>query len=135
MGSVDDFLSYFVMGPEGVQTFARGATVNTDENLYLEFSAPFSYDREFQEAENMESLLIHRESIRPYLTDPGDPMLRDRQKKKWMAYEKALQLTDEAHKLILWRRTSSPEFRDLAVNLDRDSPSLAPWVSIRSEIR
>jgi spermidine synthase len=134
MGSVDDFLSYFVMGPKGTQAFARGDTVNTDENLYLEFSSPFSYDREFQEAENMDSILMHRESMLPYLAVPADPSLRDRQKKKWLAYEKALQQTDEAHKLILWRQTSSPAFKDLAGKLDRDSPSFAPWVSIRGEI-
>ncbi|HEY6009893.1 MAG TPA: fused MFS/spermidine synthase [Nitrospirota bacterium] len=134
MGSADDFLGYFVMGSEGTQAFTKGAIVNTDDNLYLEFSSPFSYDSTFLEADNMASLLKHRESIIPYLADPGDPALRQRQLKKWRAAEMALPLVDNAHTLILRNRISTPEFQDLMKTLDRESPSFAPWISIRGGI-
>ncbi len=134
MGTADDFLSYFVMGTEGTKAFTRGGIVNTDENLYLEFSAPFSYDSTFLEAENMSSLLRHRESIIPYLADAGDPALRSQQLKKWRAYERAFPLVDEAHTLILRNRMSTPEFRDLMKTLDRENPSFAPWNSMKGGI-
>jgi spermidine synthase len=131
MGTADDFLSYFVMGTEGAKAFTRGGIVNTDENLYLEFSAPFSYDSVFLEAENMDSLLRYRESIMPYLAVPGDPESRNRQEKKWNAYGKVFPLVDEAHTLILRNKISTPEFGNLMKELDRENPSFAPWNSLK----
>ena len=134
MGNATDFLSYFVMGTEGTHAFTSGGIVNTDDNLYLEFSAPFSYDSTFLEADNMASLLRHRESIIPYLADPGDASLRQRQVQKWRTTEKVFPLVDEAHTLILRNKMSTPEFRDLMKTLDRENPYFAPWTSMRGGI-
>jgi spermidine synthase len=134
MGNATDFLSYFVMGTEGTHAFTSGGIVNTDDNLYLEFSAPFSYDSTFLEADNMASLLRHRESIIPYLADPGDASLRQRQAQKWRTTEKVFPLVDEAHTLILRNKMSTPEFRDLMKTLDRENPYFAPWTSMRGGI-
>jgi spermidine synthase len=134
MGTTDDFLSYFVLGTEGTKAFTRGGIVNTDENLYLEFSAPFSYESTFLEAENMDLLLGYRESIMPYLAVPGDEASLNLQKKKWSSYEKAFPLVDEAHSLVLRNKIASPEFGNLTRALDREYPSFAPWNSLKSMI-
>jgi spermidine synthase len=56
MGSATDFLSYFVMGTRGMKEFSRGAIVNTDDNLYLEFSAPYSIRNSTLMGENITAI-------------------------------------------------------------------------------
>ena len=68
MGSATDFLSYFVMGTQGMKKFGQGAVINTDDNLYLEFSAPYSIGKFTVMGENVAAILQYRESILPYLT-------------------------------------------------------------------
>ena len=62
MGSAADLLSYFVMSTEEMKRFSQGGTLNTDDNLYLEFSAPFSIAAPALMAANVEALTARRES-------------------------------------------------------------------------
>lgn len=70
MGSAGDLLSHFVMGSAGAAAYARGGVLNTDDNLYLEFSAPFSMQDAGLMASNLAGLVRRRESLLPCLK-PG----------------------------------------------------------------
>jgi len=131
MGSANDFLSYFFMGPEGVKALTEGGIVNTDQNLYLEFSAPYSFNTLYQEGENIRVLLGGRESIMPYLAIPGDPASRNQQKKKWSERERLFPLVDEVHAMMLKDNISSPAFTNLMKELDRKASNFDPWMSLR----
>ena len=131
MGSADDFLSYFLMGPKEVKAITEGGIVNTDQNLYLEFSAPYYFRIPYMEGENIRVLLGGRESIIPYLAVPEDPASRNRQMRKWSEYDKLFPLVDEAHTDMLKGNIFSPEFRDLIKELDRKASNFAPWMSLR----
>jgi spermidine synthase len=131
MGSADDFLSYFFVGPKGVKVLTEGGVVNTDQNLYLEFSAPYSFNSLYQEGANIRALLGGRESIMPYLVVPSDPAARNRQRKIWNGYERLFPLVDEVHTMMLKGNISSSEFRNLIEELDKKAPTFAPWMSLR----
>ena len=64
MGTPEDFLAHFLAGEEPLRAFARGGVVNTDDNLWLEFSAPRSQGRRNLVAENFASLAAMRRSPR-----------------------------------------------------------------------
>ncbi len=131
MGSAKSFLSYFLMGNKGVKALTEGGIVNTDENLYLEFSAPYSFNTLYIEGENISLLQKYRESIMPYLAVPADAESRNRQKKKWSEYESLFPLVDEVHADMLKGKISSPEFENLTRELDKKAPSFDPWLSLK----
>jgi spermidine synthase len=79
MGSAEDLLSHFVMGSAGAGAFGRGGVVNTDDNLYLEFSAPFSMQDTGLMASNLAGLVRRRESLLPYLKPATTDAVRARQ--------------------------------------------------------
>jgi spermidine synthase len=135
MGSTDSFLSYFLMGNKGVKALTKGGIVNTDDNLYLEFSAPFSFYSFYLEGENISLLLKHRESIVPYLVVPADSASQKSQKKKWSEYEKLFPLVDEVHADILKGKVSSPEFDNLTKELEKKAPSFAPWLALKGGVQ
>jgi spermidine synthase len=109
--------------------------VNTDDNLYLEFSAPFSFYSFYLEGENISLLLKHRESIVPYLVVPADSASQKSQKKKWSEYEKLFPLVDEVHADILKGKVSSPEFDNLTKELEKKAPSFAPWLALKGGVQ
>ena len=82
MGTATDFLSYFIMGTAGLKAFSRGGIVNTDDNLYLEFSTPVSVGENMMQT-NVNALARHRESLLPYLVAAKDTTARDKQKDRW----------------------------------------------------
>jgi spermidine synthase len=135
MGSVPDFLSYFVMGTAGLRAFGRNGVVNTDDNLYLEFSAPRSVGMARVMGDNVEALGAHRESIAPYLrahAAPDDGAAGDR---VWELQREAGELYDRAHALFLWGRHDSREFADLLARLEREFPGYAPAEFLGGEYR
>ena len=134
MGSAEDFLSYFVMGNEGAKTYSRGGRINTDDNLYLEFSAPYSRGKMSLMGMNVDNLVKYRESILPYLVTPPDEVSRARQKKMWEKNMKAAILDDQAHVLNLAGRFDTPEYQKLMTQLDTTYPTYAPWRFLRNEI-
>lgn len=132
MGSASDLLSYFVMGTEGAKAFSQRGTMNTDENLYLEFSAPLSITRSVMGG-NVNALARHRESILPYLAPPGDEKARGEQKRKWMVYHEAAQVAGRAQALFLGGRFDTPEFFQLMETLEKRYPFYAPGGLLRKE--
>ena len=133
MGSAEDFLSYFVMGTEGAKAYSYGGRINTDNNLYLEFSAPHSIGRSRLMGTNVYDLVKYRESILPYLNAPADAVGRAKQKNKWEKNLKAALLDDQAHVLNLAGRYDTPEYNKLSSELDARYAAYAPWRFLKNE--
>jgi spermidine synthase len=133
MGSSEDFLSYFVMGTAGGKAYSNGARINTDDNLYLEFSAPQSIGKSSLQMTNMSDLVRYRESILPYLRTPDDEAGRARQKKRWEENLKAAILNDQAHVLTLAGSYNTTEYKVLMADLDSRYPAYAPWKFLKDE--
>ncbi|HZV82355.1 MAG TPA: fused MFS/spermidine synthase, partial [Geobacteraceae bacterium] len=133
MGSAENFLSFFVMGTAGTTAYRSGGKINTDDNLYLEFSAPRSLGREYLRGANLAELLSYRENILPYLRRPSIPEEAARQSARWTANQRAALLDDRAHVLEVQGQHMSYEFVDLARELESRYPRYAPWRVIRDE--
>ena len=133
MGSATDFLSYFVMGTRGMKEFSRGAIVNTDDNLYLEFSAPYSIRNSTVMGENVTAILQNRESILPYLLPARGEATRAEQIKKWAANMAAAETVDTAHALFLAGRQETPEFKKYMTELETKYPWFAPGRFLKNE--
>jgi spermidine synthase len=134
MGSAEDFLSYFVMGNEGAKAYSSGGIINTDDNLYLEFSAPRSVGKAHLMGTNLSDVIKYRESILPYLLTPADEVGQARQKARWAENLNAAVLYDKAHVLNLMGRYDTPEYEKLATELQARYPAYAPWRFLREEI-
>ena len=134
MGSAEEFLSYFVMGTDALKAFGRNGVVNTDDNLYLEFSAPLSVGINVMR-KNVDALARHRESILPYLVPARTREQRQEQVKKWEVNGRAAVLEDRAHALFLGGQALHPEFQLLSSELEKKYPSFAPGMFLRSEFR
>jgi spermidine synthase len=126
MGSADDLLSYFLMGTQGMQAFAGEGIVNTDDNLYLEFSAPLSIGNSRVMEADIMALYNHRESILPYLVRPESKIAQAVQEKKWTANREAQRISGLALALLLGGRSATPEFRALMDQLENNYSSYAP---------
>ncbi len=133
MGSATDFLSYFVMGTGGMKEFSRGAIVNTDDNLYLEFSAPYSIRKFTVMGENVTAILQNRESILPYLLPARGEAARAEQVKKWAANMAAAGTVGLAQALFLAGMHETPEFKKYMTELDTKYPRFAPGRFLKNE--
>ena len=125
MGSAADFLSYFVMGTEGMAAFSRNGIVNTDDNLYLEFSTPASIGMNVMQT-NVQALAQYRESILPYLAPARGLAAYEQQKVRWTAAQQAAAITDRAHALFLGGHENSPRFQMVLTQLKSDYHWFAP---------
>ena len=133
MGSADDMLSYFLMGTNGMKEFSKDGVVNTDENLFLEFSAPFSIGKTQVMESNVLALLKHQESILPYLVVPTDDRAKARQQRKWASNQEAQKVFGRALALFLGGRSATPEFKGLMDELRNTYPRYAPAKFLRGE--
>ena len=132
MGTATDFLSYFVMGDKAVAEFSRNGIVNTDDNLYLEFSTPVSVGKNVTGA-NVNAVARYRESILPYLLPAPDEAGRDRQQKKWQAVTEAAVIADRARALFWAGHYDSPQFRQALASLENKYPWFAPGRFLKQE--
>ncbi len=135
MGSATDFLSYFVMGTEGMRKFSEGGILNTDNNLYLEFSAPFSIATPSVMEANVQALVKYRESILPYLVPPKGKVARTEQQRRWADHPEAVRMTGRALSLFLGGRLHTPEFKESMEELDKKFPGYAPARFLRDEVQ
>jgi len=134
MGTATDFLSYFVLGNNAVTAFSRDGIINTDDNLYLEFSTPVSVGKDVM-GTNAQAITQYRESILPYLYPAGDDAARDHQIKKWMDANDAAVIADQARALFLEGRYDSLEFRKALAKLGTEYPWFAPGRFLKQEYR
>ncbi len=128
-----EFLSYFVMGTDGMKAFGRDGIINTDNNLYLEFSAPLSIGKFYLMEDNAASITQYRESILPYLLSAKDDKARQAERSYWQGCDRAARVYDRAHALFLGRKFSTPEFRQLLDALDKNYPWYAPGRFLKNE--
>lgn len=133
MGSAEAFLSYFVLGNAGARAFGEGGVVNTDDNLWLEFSAPESMGVAKATGENVLALARVRESIVPYLVAARGPA-RQEQLGRWKRIEAAAHDYDLAHALHEWGATRDPRFGPLHDRLRREFPGYAPFQFLQRQL-
>jgi spermidine synthase len=126
MGSATDLLSYFAMGTEGMKRFGRNGVLNTDDRLYLEFSAPFSVATPSVMALNVESIAALRESILLYLKPADDPAAREAQREAGARQLEAGRAGDRALALFLGLGPGDPEFAPTLRRLNLQYPWFAP---------
>jgi spermidine synthase len=125
MGSSVDFLSWFVMATPGMQAFSRDGVVNTDDNLYLEFSAPLSIAVN-RTVDNVLALGAYREPLLSYLAAPVDPTARLVQQQRWVARHAAAQSFNAAHAMALGGQFEAPRFQMALTDLQNRAPDYAP---------
>jgi spermidine synthase len=133
MGSATDFLSYFVMGTEGMRKFSHGGMINTDNNLYLEFSAPFSIATTSVMEANVHAIVQDRESILPYLVMPQGNAAQAEQRKRWETHPEAVEMAGRALALFLGGGFHTLEFKKSMEELDRKFPGFAPAKFLKHE--
>jgi spermidine synthase len=126
MGSSTDLLSYFVMGTEGMKRFAANGTLNTDDRLYLEFSAPFSIASQAVMSANVDAIAARRESILPYLKPAAGTAALEEQRSRWNLQQQAAKIGDVALARFLGGNPSDPGFLRLLRQLNFEYPSYAP---------
>jgi len=132
MGTATDFLSYFIMGSKGVTEFSSGGVINTDDNLYLEFSTPVSVGKDVMQT-NVNAFAEYREDIFPYLLPAGNDAAREQKREKWRdAYEAAV-IADRARALFLGGHYDSLEFRQALAALNNKYPWFAPGRFLNQE--
>jgi len=133
MGSATDFLSYFVMGADGMTRFGQNGILNTDDNLYLEFSAPFSIATPAVMEANVTALTSQRESLLPYLVPANEARSREAQRARWDLQREAASIGDPALALYLGGKAAQPEFKRLLDEMDRKYPWYAPGQFLKHE--
>jgi spermidine synthase len=133
MGSAADLLSYGMMGNEGMARFAERGVLNTDDRLYLEFSAPFSIARPAVMAENIMALSAHRESLRRYLAPAADPAGREAQRQRTEAQLAAARVGDPALAHFLEGGPADPQFLVGLRRVSLEHPWYAPGAFLRRE--
>jgi len=132
MGSATDFLSYFLMATHGMKAFSNGGIVNTDDNLYLEFSTPISVGKNVMGI-NVDTLAKYRESILPYLLPARNTDARQGQEKKWATISDAAKIADNAHALFLGERHNKSEFLLRLAMLEKNYPLFSPGRFLKQE--
>jgi spermidine synthase len=126
MGSAADLLGFFVMGTEGMTRFGRGGTLNTDDQLYLEFSAPFSIATPSVMGDNVDAIDVERESLLPYLKPADGPAAREAQSARWSAQFSAGKVGDRALSRYLGSGPRSQETALALRRLNMEYPWYAP---------
>jgi spermidine synthase len=134
MGSAEAFLSYFVMGTDGMKRFGAEGVVNTDDNLHLEFSAPLSMDVPTQ-GSNARALYRYRESLLPYLLPEAEVSDREAQIERIKRNFRAGEMYARSHVLFLTGRYGTPEFTKVMGELNRSYPGYAPVRFLEGEVR
>jgi len=132
MATATDFLSYFIMGTAGLTAFSRGGILNTDDNLYLEFSTPVSVGKDVMQA-NVNALARYRESLLPYLVAAKDIAALNQQRARWTRNREAAGIADRAHALFLGGFYDSPQFRNLLAQLKNKYEHFAPGIFLNKE--
>ena len=126
IGSAADLLTYFVMGTNGMTRFARHGVLNTDDRLYLEFSAPFSIATRSLTAADVAAIAAQRESLLPCLVPAADDQAREDQRQRCAAQLAAGRAGDRVLELFLESGAGDPRFPPALRRLNFEYPWYAP---------
>ena len=135
MGNATDFLSYFVMGNDGMKAFSEDGIINTDNNLYIEFSAPFSISDPSVIEENVNAIIRYGENILPYLVPADGKAARAEQERRWSRHREAVDVTTRAVALFMQQRLREAKFQKLLDEISDKYPSFAPGRLLKQEYR
>ena len=127
MGGAEALLSYFMFATERAAAYAADAVVNTDDNLFLEFSAPESMGVAELLADNVAELATHRESVLPYLSPAVGDVGRAAQVSRWQRNALAARTYDAAHVAHLRDQLRDPGFTRSMAFLGEEFPTFAPF--------
>lgn len=130
MGSAAQFLSYCIMGPMSSRSYGKEALLNTDDNLYLEFSAPDSKGKSELIAANIASLSGQREDISPYITGISLPAALGTVPTD---FRRAAELYDKAHYLHYRGEDYQPEYAHLINTMEKQFAWYAPGAFLSNE--
>jgi spermidine synthase len=133
MGSAEDLLSHFVMGAAGAAAYGRGGALNTDDNLYLEFSAPLSIHNAGLMASNFAGLVGHRESLLRYLKAPASEAAGRQQAARCAANLAAASVVDPIHARELAGGLGGADYPRLIADLGRAYEWYGPARFLRDE--
>jgi len=136
IGTSDDLLSHFLMGTKGMKEFSKGGTLNTDDNLYLEFSSPETIGKLSTISPNVKLLAAHRENVINYLSAPDQMNNQLARILKWTAGMQYSKIMDKVHFTsldILSRNRDklNPEETKEIRKLMASVPELAHWRVIK----
>lgn len=134
MGSAEDLLSYFLMGNKGVSSYAGNGIINSDNNLYLEFSAPLSIGNSNLMVSNIAELFRYREGLLPYLPPEKGTPPDNRRTERWLKNLKAATAADPAYLISLAGGSGTPEFNTRMAGLSSAHPAYARSRYLTSEI-
>jgi spermidine synthase len=134
MGTPEDLLSYVVMGTEGARAYGAGGVVNTDDNLFLEFSAPESIGVGWLMGANVAELERFREPLLGHLAPAPDEAGRAAQAARWVRADEAARVYGRAHALFLRGKTDTGEFEAALATLEARSPRFGPYRFLRREL-
>lgn len=130
INSSSDMLSYFLMGSSGVEAFGDQAVVNSDDNVYLEFSSPRSIGNNSLEAKNVAAMTGYRESILPFLRRLQDAEAQRVREKVWADYADLVVTLDRAQIIYLDEKIEQDELQGIRTALD-DHASLSRGRSLK----
>jgi len=136
MAGAEGLLEYFLMGERGARAFAAaaGGVVNTDDNLFLEFSAPRSMGVPGLVVANLAALAAHREPVTEHLAGGPGPDESVAARGRLAQSLEAGRLADRARVLLLDGRQGEPQFGGLMRELATRHPDYAPGAFLRREI-
>ena len=97
MGPTTDLLTYFLMGNNNARQFSKNAILNTDNNVFLEYSSPQNIGSISTEYEGMFSLLKYRESIESYMVPLNDQEAQKKRDEKLAQWQDFSDTVDQAH--------------------------------------
>ncbi|MBE0574977.1 MAG: fused MFS/spermidine synthase [Desulfuromonadales bacterium] len=129
MGSAAQFLSYGIMGPAASRAYGKEAPLNTDDNLFLEFSAPDSKGKAELIAINIASLASYREDLSPYIS--GETLYAKLGTDS-SNFLRATQIYDIAHQRRYEGKELHPGYALLMDSLERQFPWYAPGQFLRN---
>jgi spermidine synthase len=134
MGSAADFLGRFVMGTAGADAYGAGGPLNTDDNLYLEFSAPLSAERSGLTASNFAGLVAHRESVLTCLKAPAGAEARALQAALGDALLEAASRVDPVRARDLAGQLTAADHSRLVAEMGAAHAGYGPWRSLEAEL-
>lgn len=134
MGTARDFLSFFLMGNAGAASYSAGATINTDDNLYLEFSAPLSIENRGLVPENYAGLVQHRENLRAYLLPAAEEPERQQQSEWTENLLRTAAIVDPLRVQELDGQIGIGEAPGVIARFDPAVGEYAPWRFLRREL-
>jgi len=133
MWPVDALLSYFVMGDRGVDSYRQNAIINSDDNVYLEFSTPKLITDVTIEAKDIIDLSRYRESVADYLLPLDELRLEAARQQYWRQLESGQILSDRAQRWYLGETPSEDEKKQIREVL-QILPNLGRWEVLQMTI-